>query len=634
MTMVHRLVPLVVGLLLVLSTGPACAQTAPILAHEQILIVGVGLQPFFDQNGNGQLDTGEPIDHGVVPKNIATAVNTRLIEPSLPAGQLPPIPTDAVVVAELRGPAFGMPVSLTARPNEPIPIPPLALSGLYTLDNIRLVRGSDVLLQAVPDAVTIEVIDQVLVSQVTARPLTAQEIKDKGIVIDQDNFQVFNFTAAFGVAGNKVNIDFPIIIPNSPSPSAPAPVPALIVPALQAAVAPDVTLPQLQLALQSPNVSVSGLLLRIEDSDPEIASLHIPPLPGVVIIPGNVAYLNQFFSVMLMVSNVAPGASNLVVRDVTAEIVLPVGADTVPDTSDDPLRMARLGNPPVPQSKIQPVTQPGADGRAGTADDLNFIAPQQSAESEHLVEGRKEGTHTVEMLIKGTLVGLPVGPVTVSGKAVGVVEVRNPTFALTFSHAATVSAGEEYDFLVTATNTSTSPANFLSLNLLPRSISGATLLSSPTVQVDTVAAGDSFTASFRLLAQQTGSVVATSIASEGIPGSFDLTMQVGALGIPLSPNTLSLPSAADALPAALRAAGVGFLSQALALATSPVTPTGLLPITRQIVFEHATELAQAGQRLQLQEPLLSVAARADNGLLERRTFSRAFRTASTRASRL
>ena len=57
-------------------------------------------------------------------------------------------------------------------------IPPLAIPGLYVLDNIRLARGAETLLLADPSSVTIEVIDKLLATQVTSRPLTAQEILD------------------------------------------------------------------------------------------------------------------------------------------------------------------------------------------------------------------------------------------------------------------------------------------------------------------------------------------------------------------------------------------------------------------------------------------------------------------------
>src|SRR5207249_10256338 len=144
------------------------------------------------------------------------------------------------------------------------------------------------------------------------------------------------------------------------------------------------------------------------------------------------------------------------------------------------LSMAVFWSQPAPMPRNQPVSQPGPDGKLGTADDLLYVAPGQSGDAEFLVEGRLEGTHQVQIKISGTLDGLPIGPVRISGSANGVVEVRNPTFALTLSHPATVTAGEEYDFNVIVTNTSQTPANFVNLSLLPRSISGAVLLSNET----------------------------------------------------------------------------------------------------------------------------------------------------------
>src|SRR6185503_12074658 len=104
-------------------------------------------------------------------------------------------------------------------------------------------------------------------------------------------------------------------------------------------------------------------------------NLIVPPIPGVIVIPGDIGFLNQFFSVMLMVGNVAPGGSNLVVTNLKADIVLPLGAD-----------------------------------------DVLALSPGESGNAEFLVEGRREGTHEVQMEISGTLNGLPVGPVNVRGR--------------------------------------------------------------------------------------------------------------------------------------------------------------------------------------------------------------------------
>ena len=182
--------------------------------------------------------------------------------------------------------------------------------------------------------------------------------------------------------------------------------------------------------------------------------------------------------------------------------------------------------------------------------------------------------------------------------------MRNPTFSLTLSHPATVTAGEDYDLMVTVTNTSDSVANLVSVNLSPNSISGAVLKSDQSVTLNTIAARDAGTAVFHLTSQVTGNVTATSFTSDDAPGAFVLRTAVGALGIPLSPNSLVLPAAADGLPSDLKMAAVGLLGQAYALATSPVVPVGLQPITQQIVFERVTDVARAGQRLGMHDTLV------------------------------
>src|SRR5205823_13895523 len=124
------------------------------------------------------------------------------------------------------------------------------------------------------------------------------------------------------------------------------------------------------------------------------------PRPGGVATPGNIACCNLFFTVILKASSVAPGYSNLGVRDLKGEIVLPTGSDQVADTADDPLRMARVADAsgaPQVQPKVKAVTQPGPDGKLGTADDITTLAPQQNGDAEFLVEGRREGVHMVNI---------------------------------------------------------------------------------------------------------------------------------------------------------------------------------------------------------------------------------------------
>ena len=64
---------------------------------------------------------------------------------------------------------------------------------------------------------------------------------------------------------------------------------------------------------------------------------------GFPAMTGNVAFLNQFFSVLLMVSNVAPDGTPLVLRDVTGTIKLPTGLDRVPGASEHLVPAVRPG---------------------------------------------------------------------------------------------------------------------------------------------------------------------------------------------------------------------------------------------------------------------------------------------------
>ncbi|MFZ1756163.1 MAG: carboxypeptidase regulatory-like domain-containing protein, partial [Caldilineaceae bacterium] len=584
---------LLVLIFIVSSISPAFAQsiTPPPLTQETIYVLGAQLLP-------------DPI-HQTVPKNTATGIRMDVVASDPSVGGLPELPADAVVRASMRGPAFQQAIELTGLPGQLLMIPPIPLKGLYVVENIRVESRGATILQGEPGAVSIEVIDKVIVSQVTTRALSADEIEEKGIFFDEENFSAVDFTVAIGVEGKKVPISFPVLIPKVKdlSPRAPTyrPPPGGLG---QQKIATAVFRPP---QLEYTSLGISGFQMDCaSDCNPETRRL-VAKVPGVILFPGRIAYLNQFFSALLLVSNIAPGTSNLVVRDIQGEILLPGGRDGVVGSQDDPLRMARIGNPPQSQPKILSVKQPGPDGELGTADDIPFLAPGNDGNAEFLVEGLREGIHTVQIEITGQLYGLPTGPVAIKGKAVGTLEVRDPQFTLTFNHPLTINQGEDYDFHVTVTNISDVPANFATLSLLPRSLSGAQLLSGETVQIDTILPGDSSTATFRLRALQTGSVVASSLASENTPGKFEFRMDVGELGIPLSPNVLQLPNEVNFVPAGIRAEAISLLSQAFALATSPITPIGLLPVDQSMIYERAFDLAAVGQRISLFEPELSAA---------------------------
>ena len=573
----------------------AAAQTGRVLGREDIRLYGLGLKV-------------EPAQQ-TVPRDIATIVPTFLQAPQQPDG-LPPFAADAEVRGTLRGPSFPTPVELRTAPNSPFNIPPLPIAGTYTLENIRLVSGGEVLLRAVPEHVTIDVIDQLLVTQVTARALTAAEIREKGIVFDRSNFQAYNFSAAFAIQDRKVNLDFPVVLPRldvvgGGVPTDTAGLPAINAPALPQlrTIIPDT----LKLQTRIPNLAVVGFTLKVKSQEGQ--QLVAPPIPGVVVIPGDIGFLNQYFSVMLMVGNAAPGGSNLSVDNLRATIILPKGRDNAPGTADDPLAMANTARGVSPS--VQPVTQPGPDGRLGTSDDVIVLAPGESGNAEYLVEGKREGSHAVEMAIAGTLHGLPGGPVEVQGRATGAVLVRNPTFSLTFTHPEVVTAGEAYTLDVTISNTSSAPANFVSLNLSSAQVAGAEILGEASHEIESIAPGDAATVTFTLRARRTGKVTASTLDGDGnVAGRFALKTGVGELGVPLSPDSLVLPKEARELHDDLEQAAIGLLGRAYAVATAPpaALPPGLRRFSRKIVLDRAVEVAEAGFRQSLGEPEADAAA--------------------------
>ena len=73
------------------------------------------------------------------------------------------------------------------------------------------------------------------------------------------------------------------------------------------------------------NFSIAALpFVPVDDTDGDaIDRFGPPPITGLLVIPGNIAFLNQFFSVLLMVTNAAPDGTPLVLRDVKATIALP-----------------------------------------------------------------------------------------------------------------------------------------------------------------------------------------------------------------------------------------------------------------------------------------------------------------------
>ena len=549
-----------------------------------------------------------------VPRGVATQVNTSVagVE-ALPAG--------AAVRATLRGPSFPGAIEITATPGDPIFLPPLWQSGTHFLEDIRLDVDVELSLPGSPRDVTINVLEKLIVADVTARPLSLDEIRERGIEFDENSFKAFNFTIAFTTESEVVNIDLPVLVPSVGGKKETEELrPEIIIAGGRIPSLPELNLPGF-------NIEVEPFVLEVVPEGPDV---EVPTIPGILVIPGNVAFLNQFFSVLLAVSNEAPDGTPLVVRDVRAEIFLPPGADSVvgdilrdppfqpgDPEFDNPLRIAKTA---AGRENIKPVLSPGPDGESGTPDDVDRLRPQGMSNAEFLVEGVREGGHIIEIEIRGTLEGLPSGPVEVAGHVRGAVVVRDPDFSLTFIHPDTVRAGEGYELVIHLQNTSLVDANLVTVSLDPRNLSGARFIDPEDASqlIETIPPGESGSVTFRLEALRTGQVTASTLELDDDVGAVSgrrLSLRAGVSeeGVPLSPDTLLLPPAVTFLRQRagnddLTFRAVALLGQAHSIATAPrgSLPLGVRPISSDTVVQRARELSEAAFRLEL-----SVRAGAD-----------------------
>jgi hypothetical protein len=537
-----------------------------------------------------------------VPKNTASGVRiaVRSGTTDVPIEEAERLLGGAFVVqGDLAGPGLPTPVLLPqSAPADPLllNIPPLPRSGNYTLSNLRVTVGGSTVLDVTPSRVDVEVIEQVLITSVTTRPLTLDEIKARGIILDNDSYLGFEFTLGIALDSKPVDFTFPVVFDKHgvavPQPLLPGSDP--------------------ERAQMPPLTTIVPMLLRVGEEG-DAPTVRLPNgtmeevrIPSVLVIPGNVGFLKQFFSAKLFVANGAPGSSNLVVHNVTGTIKLPAGNDHVANTADDPLTLPDTTR--GPQTKTQPVVAFGPDGQPGTADDVVTFRPGEQGEAEFILRGEKEGFHTIDFDISATLEGLVTGPVTVKGSGSGGVLVRNPFFDMTFTAPSIVRQGEPFKLFVTVNNISQALANDVRVTLDAARMSGAHLVGDSTKSIDTLQPRDSHMLEYDFVADRTGQVVATYLNLEtqnGSTGTLKFTLGIGERGVPLSPDTLVLPVAIDFVPDSVVAAAMRVLGQAWSIANAPsgTLPRGVIRTSRGVVTQKALALAEAGLRVSLGQPI-------------------------------
>jgi Carboxypeptidase regulatory-like domain len=595
---------LLVGLLATASS-PVLAQ-APLrqIAEMKLSVLGISA-------------TVDPLNP-TVPKNIEAGV--RIV---LNVGGAPASPADATrffgagftVQGELSGPGLAVTqtLSTSAESADPLilPLPALPTSGDYDLSNLRILSSKgEIVLEVEPRHLTVKVIEQVLITSVKTRPLTLDEIRAKGIILDSDDYIAFEFTLGLKLESKTVDISFPVAFDRNG-----VPVPQFLTPPPSPSREAD--LPPLP-AIVPVLFEVDG-----EGAGPGGGGERLPALPNgggevripaVVVIPGQVGYLKQFFSAKLYVANGAPVGAGLSVRDITGTIALPAGPDGKLGTKDDPLALPKLlrDGQEITQPLTMDIRGVGPDGEPGTGDDEGSLDPGAQAEAEFLLRGEHEGFHTIGFDIKAVLDGLVTGPVKIKGKASGAVLVRNAFFDVSFTVPGVVRAGETFKVFVTLTNLGQATANKVNLTL-PAGVgpSGAKLLGNLPPEIPSIGPRESKTLTLQFLALKTGQVVASYLQFDPLDeeqqrpvGSLQLAVGIGERGIPLSPDTLVLPAAVDELPLSVVEAAMRVLGQAWSVANAPAgtLPSDVIRTSRAVVIQKALALAEAGLRVSLGQP--------------------------------
>lgn len=503
------------------------------------------------------------------------------------------------VVAELSGPELVVPVEVETVPGGTFVLPGFQQPGEYLLYNIRLIEvATGRLVTHARPGVAVLRVEEIVLTSATVTALSLADLAALGVEIDGDNIQGFNFAVGFLFAGELVTLEMPVLFDGTGiiEVAGPAEVNLDNVTDGQTVDSihrwtPPVIVP-FQLSLDPER------LLSARGGGIEEISF---PLVGAVVFPGNVTFLNQFFEARLIVANGASSGSGAVLRGLEAELSLPGGG------------VLRLAETDPPQAVAGGV--PVLDGSSG-AD----IGPGNQGTAAWILEALTAGTHVVRMDIAGELERPGRDPLPLKSAAQAVVDVADPRFHLTFGHPDVVREGSAYTLFVTVANLSRATQNLVSVAIDGQHITGAHQADPDddlVRTIETLPPGAAATVEYRMVADVTGRIFASvvDIDSGMATGSVQLYTGVGELGIPLSPATLKLPRFSERLaPAKLSSDelyrwNVRLLGLAYSLAVAPpsAVPRGLPRVVTSDVVRRASDLAQAGRRLFLdEEPLASL----------------------------
>lgn len=583
------------GFYLVGACPAQTLPTTPPLASGEVEIRGSHLSIYRDE-ALGVDDAEQTINIGE-----RATVRTCFGGATVPCGSLQagdPRLAGLTVLAELAGPELPDPLPLATVPGGSFILPSFQQNGDYTLENIRLVSetgGSTQVVALAEPSLAVLHVRKIVLTSASVRALTLEELRERGVQLNEENFQAFDFAVGFAFGSEVVEISFPVTFEGKASiggygkpeiklDDLPPGVVAEVARWTPPSIVPFRIVPQ----EKGPS---EGLEIGLE----EVEELDFP-VYGVIVLPGTVTYLNQFFDASLMVANGAPAPSGAVLRNLRAAIRLP---------GNQALRLARTEPPVSPGQEVPVLADDGGQE----------LAPGEKGKASWTVEGLKPGTHGVVIDLEADLYRPGRDPLPVASRCQAAVEVVDARFHLTFSHPDVVREGEAYTLFVTVANESLATQNLITLELLRNNLSGAHPLSPDDDLKRPIASlrpGESETVEFELVADVTGQAVATTFQSDSAAGlgTIQLRAGVGELGIPLSPATLVLPRYSEQItglagPGLLRANNrlLG-LAYSLAVAPASALPPGLGSMAKADVERRARDLGEAGQRIFLGDSLL------------------------------
>lgn len=432
-----------------------------------------------------------------------------------------PAPAGARIRAELVGPSLGTPIVIDQPADHQVislPKTHFTQEGIYELTHVRLELGGTVLSFSSPQSAEIQVSQEFLVTEVSVKPLSEQDLLDLGYVFHPEDYVAVNFQLALSIETKPehVNISIPVVFPRVDN----------------GKFKPKI--------LRDPfsTFSISPLFIYSPDGPDPLGSPEFEgpsqqgehsPLMGLVLIPGQLKYLKSHFAVTTVLMNATPEGYAVRAANMMAELQLP------PAT---PAGLPLL----IQESTQQVMVNLGADGQLETADDSLAVNPGEKAQAKYVVTGNVPGFHDFEVVVRGDL-HLPQGKENFTTRTKASVYVRNPDYALSFEHPDAIESGEEYDLTIRVVNTGQIAIDGFSMTLDGDYLQGVRLAEGqhPVQTLGTIPIGGEGEATYRLRSQTTGKVVAGYVkinqVNEGSEG-VALRVAIGDIGQRISPYTL------------------------------------------------------------------------------------------------